>query len=165
MWCIQEITPEYRKRMYKILDLYKQPYNPLKPVLGLDEKPKQLLGEKRKAIPMKKGKTEKYDYEYIRNGNANIFMSVEPKGGKRHTQVTHQRTAKDFALYLKKLIIQKYAKAKKVRIVIDNLNTHKPKSLYENLAKKEETKKGLKSIGHSPNKKQTKNSRNTIPNN
>ena len=135
MWCIQEITPEYRKRMYKILDLYKQQYNPLKPVLGIDEKPKQLIGEKRKPLPMKKGKIEKYDYEYIRNGTANIFMSVEPKGGKRHTQVTRQRTGKDFALYLKWLVLKKYAKAKKIKIVIDNLNTHKPKWFYEHLPK------------------------------
>src|SRR3989344_1101918 len=72
MWCIQEITPEFRKRMYKILNLYKEPYNHDKPLLGLDEKPKQLLGEKRKPIPIQPGKNEKYDYEYIRNGNANI---------------------------------------------------------------------------------------------
>lgn len=84
MWCIQEITPEFRRRMYDILNLYEEPYDPIRPVIGIDEKPKQLLGEKRKHFPMRPGKSEKYDYEYIRMGNANIFMAVEPKGGKRY---------------------------------------------------------------------------------
>ncbi len=132
MWCIQEITPEYRKRMYDILNLYEQPYDSARPVIGFDEKPKQLLGEKRKSLPMQPGKTEKYDYEYARLGKANIFMAVEPKGGKRHPQVTFQRTKKDFARYLQALG-KKYPKAKLIRIVLDNLNTHNPSSLYENL--------------------------------
>lgn len=140
MWCIQEITPEFRKRMYKILDLYKEPYNPEKPLLGLDEKPKQLLGEKRKPIPIQPGKNEKYDYEYIRNGSVNIFMAVEPKGGKRTTQVTDQRTKKDFAFFIKELVNKEYKNAKLVRIILDNLNTHKPNSLYEMLGKKEAQK-------------------------
>ena len=66
MWCIQEITPEYRKRMYDILDLYEEPYNPKKPVIGLGEKPKQLIEDSRKPIAMKKGTVKKQDYEYIR---------------------------------------------------------------------------------------------------
>jgi hypothetical protein len=89
MWCISEITPEYRKRMYDILDLYQEPYDPKKPVVGIDEKPKQLLMEKRKSIPMKPASSERYDYEYIRNGTANIFMAVEFKAGKRTTRVTY----------------------------------------------------------------------------
>jgi len=66
MWCIQEITPEYRQRMYDILNLYEEPYNHLKPVLGIDEKPKQLIEDSRTPIPLKLGKSEKQDYEYIR---------------------------------------------------------------------------------------------------
>src|SRR3989339_561364 len=100
-----EIIPEYLKRMYDILDLYQEPYNPKKPVIGFDEKPKQLLGEKRMPIPLQPGKIEKYDYEYIRNGKANIFVAVEPKGGKRTTKVTRRRTKKDFALYIKEIIL------------------------------------------------------------
>ena len=75
MWCIQEITTEYRERMYDILDLYQEQYDPKRPVIRFDEKPKQLIGEKKKPISMKPGHPEKYDYEYIRNGNANILMA------------------------------------------------------------------------------------------
>lgn len=131
MWCIQEITPEYRKCMYDVLDLYEEPYDPKRPVIGLDEKPKQLIEDSRKPIPMKKGCVKKQDYEYVRKGTANIFMAVEPKGGKRITQVTNQRTKKDFAYFLR-MLVKKYADTDCIRIVLDNLNTHKAKSLYEN---------------------------------
>ena len=137
MWCIQEITPEYRKCMYDILDLYEEPYNPAKPVVGIDEKPKQLIEDSRKPIPLKQGKVAKQDYEYIRRGKANIFMAVEPKGGKRYTQVTDQRTKKDFAIFIKELVDKRYAAAELIRIVADNLNTHKPKSLHETFGDEE----------------------------
>lgn len=137
MWCIGKITPEYRERMYDILDLYQEPYDPTKPLIGIDEKPKQLLGEKRNPLPMKPGRIERYDYEYIRNGKANIFMAVEPKGGKRYTKVTYQRTKKDFALFVKELIDKKYSQHKKIRVVVDNLNTHNGSSFYETFNKKE----------------------------
>jgi hypothetical protein len=129
MWCIQEVTPEYRKRMHDILNLYEEPYDLKRPVIGLDEKPKQLIEDSRKPIPMKKGSSKKQDYEYIRKGTANIFMAVEPKGGKRCTQVTNARAMKDFALFLRRLV-KKYADAECIRIVLDNLSTHKPKALY-----------------------------------
>lgn len=131
MWCIQKITPEFKERMYDVLDLYEELYNPKRPVIGLDEKPKQLIEDSRTPIPMKKGKIKKQDYAYVRKGTANIFMAVEPKGGKRVTQVTDQRMKKDFALFLRRLV-KKYADAECIRIVLDNLNTHKPKALYEN---------------------------------
>jgi hypothetical protein len=131
MWCIQEITPEYRERMYDILDLYAEPYDPKRPVIGLDEKPKQLIEDSRKPLPMKEGKAKKEDYEYIRRGTANIFMAVEPKGGKRIMQVTKRRTMVDFA-YFMRMIVKKYADAECIRIVLDNLSTHKPKALYDN---------------------------------
>ena len=118
--------------MYDILDLYGQPYDPARPVIGLDEKPKQLISEKRKPIPLKPGSVEKYDYEYKRCGTANIFMSVEPKGGKRFTKVTKHRTRKDFAFYLQTLL-KKYTKADTLRIVVDNLNTHKASAVTEML--------------------------------
>src|SRR3989338_8267187 len=137
MWCIQEITPEYRKCMYDVLDLYEEPYNPAKPVVGIDEKPKQLIEDSRTPIPLKKGKVAKQDYEYIRRGKANIFMAVEPKGGKRYTQVTDQRTKKDFAFFVKELVDEHYARADTIRIVADNLNTHNASSFYENLGYEE----------------------------
>ena len=137
MWCIPKITPEFRKLMYNLLDLYAESYDSTKPLIGIDEKPKQLLGEKRMSLPMKQGRIEKYDYEYIRNGSANIFMAVEPKGGKRFTQITRQRTKKDFALFVRELIDKKYPKQQKIRIVVDNLNTHNSSSFYETFNKKE----------------------------
>ena len=139
MWCIQRITPEYRKRMYDILDLYEEEYNSLKPVIGIDEKPKQLIEDSRTSIIMQPGKTEKYDYEYIRNGTANIFMAVEPKHGIRNTKVTKQRTNIDFAKFMGELVLH-YPYAKKLRIVLDNLSTHSKKAFYDTFEKKEADK-------------------------
>ena len=85
--------------MYDILSLYEEKYDPENPIICLDEKPKQLLKDKRKTIPMKPGCPEKYDYEYIRNGNANVFIAVEFKAGKRVTQVTKRRTETVFCRF------------------------------------------------------------------
>jgi len=136
MWCIQKITPEFRRRMYDILDLYQEPYDPKRPLIGVDEKPKQLIEDSRPSIPMQHGKTEKYDYEYKRNGTANIFMAVEPKHGNRNTKVTKQRTNKDFAHFMGELV-SFYPYADKLRIVLDNLSTHTKKAFYENFEQKE----------------------------
>ena len=144
MWCIQEITPEYRKRMYGLLDLYQEPYDPRKPVIGVDEKPKQLVEDSRPQIPMQPGKTEKHDYEYVRNGKANIFMAVQPKHGKRISKVTRRRTNIDFAQFMKELILF-YPYAEKLRIVLDNLSTHTQKAFYDTFDK-EEAKKILSKI-------------------
>jgi hypothetical protein len=137
MWCITSITPEYRERMYAVLDLYKEAYNRRFPVVCVDEKSKQLLGDSRKPIPLKPGRIAKYDYEYRRNGTCNIFVAIEPKAGKHHIKVTDRRTKKDFALFIKWLIEDKYKKAIKIRIVLDNLNTHFEKSFHETFSKKE----------------------------
>ena len=137
MWCIQEINPEFRRRMYVLLDLYAEQYNPKKPLIGLDEKPKQLIEDSRRPILMEKGKTAKQDYEYIRRGKVNIFMDVDPKGGKRFTQVTDQRTKKDFALFVRELVDKHYAEVEVLRIISDNLNTHNKSSFYENFTKEE----------------------------
>jgi len=131
MWCIAKITAEYRKRMYKILNLYAKPYDERFPVVCFDEKSKQLLSDSRTSIPMKPGSPEKYDYEYKRNGTVNIFAAVEPKAGKHYARVTNQRKRKDFAHFMKWLILVKYKKAVKVMIVLDNLNTHYVKSFQE----------------------------------
>lgn len=136
MWCIQEITPEFRRRMYDLLDLYQEPYDPKKPTIGVDEKPKQLVEDSRPPISLQPGKTAKHDYEYKRNGNANIFMAVEPKHGRRNTKVTWQRTNKDFAQFMGELV-SLYPYAEKLRIVIDNLSTHSKKAFYDTFEQEE----------------------------
>lgn len=140
MWCITEITPEYRKRMYRLLNLYNKPYNPELPVVCFDEKSKQLLEDSRKPIPLKPGKVKKTDYEYRRHGTCNIFVAIEPKAGNHYIRVTDQRTRKDFALFIKWLIDEKYKCSRKVLIVLDNLNTHFKKSLYETFSKEESSR-------------------------
>lgn len=131
MWCISEINHEFRARMYDILDLYERSYDPKYPVIGLDEKPKQLLEDKRKSVPMTPGHREKTDYEYIRQGNANVFMAVEFKAGKRTTRVTSRRTKRDFAKFIRHLVDRVYPDAKCLQLVLDNLNTHNESALYE----------------------------------
>lgn len=137
MWCITEITEEYRKRMYRVLDLYKKAYNPEYPVVCFDEKSKQLLEDSRPPIPLSRGHVQKYDYEYRRNGTCNIFVAVEPKAGKHFIKVTDHRARKDFAEFMRWLINEKYATAGKIMMVLDNLNTHFEKSFYETFSKKE----------------------------
>ena len=145
MWCIAKITPEYRKRMYWILDLYEEKYNNEYPVVCMDEKSCQLLKESRTPIPLKEGSIAKYDYEYIRKGTGNIFVAVEARAGKHFLSVTPRRTKQDFANFVKELIDQVYPKAKKIRLVLDNLNTHFEKSFYETFPEKE-AKRILKRI-------------------
>jgi hypothetical protein len=135
MWCIQEITPEYRKRMYRLLDLYKLPYNPELPVVCMDEKSKQLLEDIRLPIAAKPGRREKYDYEYKRNGTCNIFMAVAPRAGVRYVQVTDKRTKQDFAGFIEWLI-SKFPEATCIQLVVDNLNTHFESSLIETFGKR-----------------------------
>jgi len=126
----------FRACMYDVLDLYQEPYDSKKPLLCLDEKPKQLLWEKRTPIPMKPGSPERYDYEYVRNGTANIFMAVEFKAGKRVTQVTERRTMTDFALFVK-MLVEEYPDVEVIRLVTDNLSTHKEKAFHETFSKDE----------------------------
>jgi hypothetical protein len=137
MWCIQTIDSEYRKRMYDVLDLYEEPYNQKNPLVCFDEKPKQLIEDKRSSIPMMLGRSEKYDYEYVRKGTANIFMAVEFKVGKRVTQVTKRRTMIDFASFMKLLVDEEYPDVKVIRVVMDYLNTHTTKAFYETFDKDE----------------------------
>jgi hypothetical protein len=138
MWCISTIDALFRACMYDVLDLYEEPYDPKRPIVNLDEKPKQLLGEKRSSIPMKPGSPERYDYEYVRNGTANIFMAVEFKAGTRVTRVTERSTMKDFALFVKMLVDEEYSDdVKVIRLVTDNLNTHKDTAFYETFGKDE----------------------------
>jgi hypothetical protein len=117
--------------MYDILDLYNLPYDPMRPIIGVDEKPKQLIADSRKPIPMKVGRCERYDYEYVRMGTATVFMAAEFKVGRRTTRVTSQRTMRDFAKFMKHLVDQVYPDVEKLILVLDNLNTHKPEAFYE----------------------------------
>ena len=136
MWCIGEITPEYRKRMEDVLEVYERPYSPREPVVCLDERPVQLLDEKREPRPMRPGKTARRDGEYIRCGTANIFCAVEPKAGRHFTRVTENRKGPQFASMLSSLAA-KYPKAKTIHLVMDNLNTHIEKPLIERYGYKE----------------------------
>jgi DDE superfamily endonuclease len=117
--------------MEDVLELYGEVYDPERPVVCFDEKPVQLLGETRVPRPPRPGRAQRYDYEYERKGTANIFLAVEPLAGWRQVTVTERRTKLDFAAQMQQLVDVHYAEAKKVRLVLDNLNTHKPASLYE----------------------------------
>lgn len=117
--------------MEDILELYQEPYDPEKPVVCMDEMSKQLVAETRTPIPAAPGRPERVDYEYERNGCANIFMMTEPLAGKRKARVTERRTKQDWAYQIQELLDVDYPDAKIVRLVVDNLNTHKIGSLYE----------------------------------
>ena len=117
--------------MEDVLDLYHEEYDPERPVVCFDESSKQLLGDGRPPIKAAPGRVERYDTGYQRNGTRNLFMFCEPKGGWRHVEVTGRRTAVDFAHQMRWLVDQAYPHARVVRLVLDNLNTHKPGSLYE----------------------------------
>jgi hypothetical protein len=129
MWCIQEIDAEYQRKMMDVLEVYERPYDPKLPVICIDEKSKQLLGDARSDVPMKPGQPRKTDYEYQRHGTVNIFVAIEPKGKKRKIKVTKQRKAGDFAFFLDKLVNVTYRQADKIILVTDNLNIHRQKSL------------------------------------
>lgn len=137
MWCIAEITPEYRERMYRLLDLYQQDYDPKRPVICIDEKSKQLLEALRTPIPMKPGRAALHDYEYRRGGTRNIFVAVEPKAGKRMIRVTKTRKKPDFARFIAELASNGYPEATEIRLVLDNLNTHFASSFYQTFSASE----------------------------
>jgi hypothetical protein len=117
--------------MEEILDVYQMPYDPQAPMVCMDEQPVQLIKETRQPLPAAPGQPEKVDYEYERNGTANIFMFTEPLTGTRHVRVTEHRTAVDWANEIRDLLAVRYPEAARVRLVCDNLNTHGIGSLYE----------------------------------
>ncbi|MEK7736762.1 MAG: IS630 family transposase [Pseudomonadota bacterium] len=124
MWCIGKLTEEYRQRMYDLLDLYARPFRPGEPVVCLDEKSKQLLEEPRAPLPIRPGTPARQDYEYVRGGTCNLFVAVEPKGGRRTVSVTNRRAKPDFVAFVRHLLEEVYATADRVHLVLDNLNTH-----------------------------------------
>jgi hypothetical protein len=117
--------------MEDVLDVYKRPFDPKKPMVCFDERPKQLVGEIRVPISIKPGKPLRYDYEYKRNGVSNIFMMFEPLAAKRRVRVTERRTKKEWAECIRKMVDEIYPQAETIVLVMDNLNTHKKASLYE----------------------------------
>ena len=120
--------------MEDLLDLYAEPYDPRRPVVGFDESTKQLVAETRVPLPMAPGKPERFDYEYERQGTANLFLSCQPLGGWRHVEVTDRRTKHDFARRMQALADVHFPDAETIRVVLDNLNTHTPAALYEAFA-------------------------------
>ena len=127
------------------MDLYEEPYNPDYPQVCIDEKLYQLLAQTREPMLLEPGKPKREDYTYKRNGTCNFFMMVSPKLGWRHVKVTKRRTAKDYAICLKELVDIHFPNAKGIRIVQDNLNTHKGASLYQTFPA-EEARRILKKI-------------------
>lgn len=137
MWCVGRLTAEYRNRMYDLLDLYARPFRSKEPVVCLDEKSKQLLKDSRTPLPIKPGTPLRQDYEYVRAGTCNLFVAVEPKGGRRTVMVTDHRAKTDFVAFVRHLLEQVYAKARRIHLVMDNLNTHFRKCFEEVLGVKE----------------------------
>ena len=117
--------------MEDVLDIYELPYTPMMPVVCMDEKPYQLLGDARESLPMRSGDDRKTDSEYVRHGTCSIFAFVEPLSGKHHVSVREQRTAVDWAMEIKYLSDEMYPDMEKIILVMDNLNTHKIASLYK----------------------------------
>ena len=117
--------------MEDVLEVYKRPYDPRRPVVCLDETSKQLIGEVQTPMPAAPGQVTQYDYEYVRKGVANIFMISEPLAGKRDVAVTDRRTRKDYAECLRRIADELYPDTEVIVLVQDNLNTHSPASLYE----------------------------------
>ncbi len=117
--------------MENVLDVYKRPHDPARPLICLDETSKQLVAETRQPVPMVPGQPARHDYEYKRNGTANLFMLFAPLEGWRHVEITARRTAVDYAMILRDLSDVHFPNASKIVLVQDNLNTHAPASLYE----------------------------------
>jgi len=117
-------------RMEDVLDVYQRPYDPLRPLICMDETSKQLLREIRIPLPVTPGYAARYDAEYVRQGVANLFVFSEPLAGKRQVRVTEHRTQQDWAHVMRELIEETYANAERIVLVMDNLNTHTPASFY-----------------------------------
>jgi transposase len=133
MWCIPKVDAEFVARMEDVLALYAEPPDPRRPVVCFDETPRQLIGEARVPTRAEPGKCARYDYEYVRNGTANVFMFVDVNRPWRHAKVTDHRACRDFAECMQDLVDTHYPEADRIRVVLDNLSAHKPAALYERL--------------------------------
>jgi DDE superfamily endonuclease len=130
MWCVAEIDDEYKEKMEDVLAVYENAYNPKEPVVCLDERPLVLHAEVREPTPAKPGKIAKRDGEYKRKGTANAFCVVEPKAGRHITKITKNRKAWQFARLVEEIVCT-YPRVRTIHLVMDNLNTHKEKSLTD----------------------------------
>lgn len=131
MWCIPKVDAEFVARMEDVLELYAEAPDERRPVVCFDETPRQLIGESRVPVAAKPGRPARTDYEYVRNGTANVFMFVDVHQSWRHAKVTDRRAAADFADCMRDLVDQHYPEAECIRVVLDNLSTHTPAALYE----------------------------------
>ena len=131
MWCIPKIDAEYVTRMEDVLALYEEPPDPRRPVVCFDETPRQLIGEERVPVRAEPGKRARFDFEYVRNGTANVFMFVDVNRPWRHAKVTDQRTCLDFAACMRDLVDEHYPNADCIRVVLDNLSAHTASALYQ----------------------------------
>jgi len=120
--------------MEDVLDWYAEPYDGRRPQVCFDESPVQLLSETRHPLPARPGQPARYDYEYRREGTANLFLFVQPLRGWRHVNITARRTKYDFAVQMQELVAVQFPEADVIRLVVDNLNTHTPAALYETFA-------------------------------
>ena len=146
-----EDDAEFVCAMEDVLEVYQRPYDVKRPVVCLDEQSKQLIRETRTPFPARSGQPERVDYEYERNGTANLFMMFEPLAGRRRVKVTDRRTKVDFAHAMRELVDDQYAKAEVIVLVMDNLNTHKMSSLYEAFAPDEARRLiGRLEVHHTP---------------
>jgi hypothetical protein len=131
MWCVAQVDEAYAERMDDVLEVYEKPYNPMEPVVCLDEKPVVLHGDLRPPTSAQPGQPVKQDYEYKRCGTANIFCAVEPLAGRHFTWPTPNRSGKQFALAIDRLA-KAYPNATTIHLVLDNLSTHSRRSLVRN---------------------------------
>lgn len=135
MWCVPQIDREFITKMRDVLRLYARPYNPNEPVVALDERPTPLRAPARQDLPMKAGHPRRRDYEYVRRGTANVFCIVEPKGGRHFTHATANRKKPAFVAALAK-IARAYPDARRIHLVVDNLNIHNNKTITDVLGPK-----------------------------
>jgi hypothetical protein len=130
-WVIPpEQSGDFVAQMERVLDVYKRPYDPRRPVVCMDESPRQLIRETRVPVAARPGAVARHDYEYERCGVCNVFMAVEALAGRRVTRITARKARTDWAAFLQEIAVQ-YGAAEKITLVMDNLNTHTPGSLYE----------------------------------
>jgi hypothetical protein len=132
MWCIPpKHSAEFVYHMEDVLEVYRRPHDPQHPVVCLDGTFTQLIGESREPLPAAPGQVERYDCVYVRNGTASLFLAFEPLAGWRHVAVTGGRKRADWALFVRELLEERYPDVAKVVLVMDQLSTHSPASLYE----------------------------------
>jgi hypothetical protein len=130
-WCVPALDAEYVARMEDVLDLYAHPFDPAQPVVCYDEKPVQFLGAARAGAPVEPGRSAREDYEYVRQGSGSLLALFQPLAGWRQVEVSAQRTKVDFARVMRALVDEHFPTATRIRVVLDNLNTHTLGALYE----------------------------------